>query len=315
VPVDNSIVAAPTLCRNVRRFILGSIGIALQAMAGEQLRDLNPFQPSRPGETASIARGRMQYRIGEFAKLSGTSVKTLRYYDELGLLRPACVDSRTGYRHYRASQLQEIAAIRSLKDLGATLDDIRRVVGKDGSDKERRKLLEKLRMRARHTLQVAQHSLHWIELALEQGSATRLDIPVTVKQHPIARIVSMRAQVQRYSEIAGLERDLERSVQVGWKKATRGVLWHRCADSGAIEGEPFIEIGTGQRSYVSGLTLRELPAATVACAYCDSDDRAAEQTYEAIDRWLHARDYRLAGPKREIYVGGILEVQFPVLPG
>jgi DNA-binding transcriptional MerR regulator len=36
------------------------------------------------------------YRIGEFANLSGVSAKTLRYYDDIGLLRPASVNSRTG---------------------------------------------------------------------------------------------------------------------------------------------------------------------------------------------------------------------------
>src|SRR5262245_7045282 len=46
------------------------------------------------------------YRIGEFASLSGISVKTLRFYDEIGLLRPAGVDVRTRYRRYAPSQLR-----------------------------------------------------------------------------------------------------------------------------------------------------------------------------------------------------------------
>lgn len=40
-------------------------------------------------------------KIGDFAKRSGVSVKTLRYYDELGLLKPARVDERSGYRYIR----------------------------------------------------------------------------------------------------------------------------------------------------------------------------------------------------------------------
>jgi hypothetical protein len=51
---------------------------------------------------------------------------------------------------------------------------------------------------------------------------------------------------------------------------------------------------------------------TVASAYCESDDLAAARTYDAIDRWLHTHEYRLAGPKRELYVGPLLEIQFPV---
>ena len=45
------------------------------------------------------------FSIGEFARLGGVSVRTLRHYDEIGLLRPAMVDQDTGYRGYAADQL------------------------------------------------------------------------------------------------------------------------------------------------------------------------------------------------------------------
>jgi DNA-binding transcriptional MerR regulator len=50
----------------------------------------------------------MRYQIGEFAELGGVSAKTLRFYDEIGVLRPASVDSRTGYRHYLPQQLEDL---------------------------------------------------------------------------------------------------------------------------------------------------------------------------------------------------------------
>src|SRR5215831_2656741 len=64
------------------------------------------------------------YRIGEFAELSGVSAKTLRFYDEIGLFRPAATDSRTRYRHYRPHQLEELASILALKSLGVPLHEI-----------------------------------------------------------------------------------------------------------------------------------------------------------------------------------------------
>jgi len=50
----------------------------------------------------------LQYRIGEFAELGGVSAKTLRYYDEIGLLRPSGVDARTGYRCYTKDLITRI---------------------------------------------------------------------------------------------------------------------------------------------------------------------------------------------------------------
>jgi DNA-binding transcriptional MerR regulator len=66
--------------------------------------------------------------IGRFARLSGLSVGTLRHYDEVGLLRPAEVDGDTGYRRYRPAQLPEARAIRRLRELELSLDQIREVL-------------------------------------------------------------------------------------------------------------------------------------------------------------------------------------------
>jgi DNA-binding transcriptional MerR regulator len=65
------------------------------------------------------------FSVGEFARLGGVSVRTLRHYDEIGLLRPATVDPDTGYRGYSAAQLGQINRIMALKELGLSLTQVR----------------------------------------------------------------------------------------------------------------------------------------------------------------------------------------------
>jgi DNA-binding transcriptional MerR regulator len=62
--------------------------------------------------------------IGRFSRQTGLSVKALRHYDELGLLRPAAVDPGTGYRLYATGQVERAEAIRLLRRLEVPLDDI-----------------------------------------------------------------------------------------------------------------------------------------------------------------------------------------------
>jgi DNA-binding transcriptional MerR regulator len=62
--------------------------------------------------------------IGRFARLSGLTVKALRHYDELGLLRPTHVDSWTGYRWYEREQVREAVAVRRLRELRVPLETI-----------------------------------------------------------------------------------------------------------------------------------------------------------------------------------------------
>ena len=57
-------------------------------------------------------------KIGDFSKLSRVSIRMLRHYDEIGLLRPVRIDPETGYRYYEAEQLFLAGRINALKDMG-----------------------------------------------------------------------------------------------------------------------------------------------------------------------------------------------------
>jgi DNA-binding transcriptional MerR regulator len=63
-------------------------------------------------------------RIGDFSKLSCVTVKTLRFYDEVGLLKPVQVDQFTGYRYYEHGQLPRLHRILALRDLGFSIESI-----------------------------------------------------------------------------------------------------------------------------------------------------------------------------------------------
>lgn len=68
------------------------------------------------------------YKIGDFSKISEVSIKTLRYYDDINLLKPSYQDFFTGYRYYEETQLNEITLIKNLKELGLTLTEIKKYI-------------------------------------------------------------------------------------------------------------------------------------------------------------------------------------------
>ncbi len=75
------------------------------------------------------------YKIGELSKLCNISVKTLRYYDSVGLLVPDEIDKFTGYRYYSAAKLSELYRIIALKELGFSLEDIKKqITAKESAD-------------------------------------------------------------------------------------------------------------------------------------------------------------------------------------
>ena len=60
-------------------------------------------------------RGQDMYKIGDFSKMSKTTIKALRYYEKEGLLKPVFIDQNTSYRYYESSQLVDISKIVSLR--------------------------------------------------------------------------------------------------------------------------------------------------------------------------------------------------------
>jgi len=79
-------------------------------------------------------------KIGQFSKLAKVTIKTLRYYDKIGLLKPAMVESSSSYRYYSESQLQTVALISSYKSAGLSNDLILKLLNHSENKLE---LLEK----------------------------------------------------------------------------------------------------------------------------------------------------------------------------
>ena len=260
---------------------------------------------------------RMQYRIGEFAELGGVSTKTLRHYHKMGLLRPAVVDARTRYRCYTATQLRELSSILALRDLGLSLPEIRVFLSRSGSSAHRRALLLRLRQSAQDVMVKATQALGSLDAALaeniDQPGVLGRSVHIVTKRRRGMRIASLRAEFKTYVEadVLRVERELLRALPPESLGATRGVMWQRCVRSGSLLAEPFVEIkrDIARRSFYD---LTDLPPVTAACAFSSDSEMAAERTFRAINRWMAARGYSLNGPKREIYLDGMLEIQFPL---
>jgi DNA-binding transcriptional MerR regulator len=130
------------------------------------------------------------FSIGEFARLGGVSVRTLRHYDEIGLLRPATVDPGTGYRSYSAAQLGQLNRIMALKELGLSLTQVRQLLEGVTLD-ELRGMLILRRAQLEHELQQHASQLLGVEARL-RSIAREDDMPaddIVAKTIPATGVV------------------------------------------------------------------------------------------------------------------------------
>src|SRR5262249_49752517 len=108
------------------------------------------------------------FRIGEFSKIAQVSGRLLRYYDQIGLLKPVRVDPETGYRYYSVSQLPELNRILALKELGLTLDQIARLLAGHISGDEIRGMLVMKKAQIEQTLREEMTRIRYIESRISQ---------------------------------------------------------------------------------------------------------------------------------------------------
>src|ERR1700754_2432130 len=112
---------------SVRRRPTGRVPATLGASAGDESRH-PPGRDSPPRGGRTLSAMEHSLPIGDFARATHLSVKTLRYYHRVGLLEPADVDPHTGYRRYTTAQIPTAQIIRRFRDLDMPLDQIHAVL-------------------------------------------------------------------------------------------------------------------------------------------------------------------------------------------
>ena len=258
------------------------------------------------------------YKIGDFSRLVQVPVKTLRYYDAIGLLRPARVESSTGYRYYSAAQVGRLNRVLVLKDLGFSLREIFALFAENVPLEGIRPLL--LLKRAELERRLLGESARLARITAQLDHFDRGSLPamreVAVRRVEPRLVASVRETIASHGECARLFEELDRHGGRHRKKGPRGAVWHACAhrtiDCEVLEFLPSPLDGNDR------VHVYAMPSHCVASlVYQGSNDFMP--AYRAIRAWITAGGVEVIGPKREIFLddGGpddesLTEIQFPI---
>ena len=267
-------------------------------------------------------------KIGDFARLSQVSVVTLRYYDEMDLLKPVKVDPFTGYRFYSVSQLPRLNRILALKDLGFSLDQIKLMLADGLSLEQLRSMLTQQRSEVERRLADEQDRLVRIEARLRQIEMENKmsNYDVVIKTVPAMLVASRRVtiptndQVPNYLGPAYME-----TYDYVRKQGARDVgpcfaLWHSPSDVYENEDAEAIVPIDRPLSGTDRVKVYELPSTQVAAVVHQGNFEDFTQGHAALLEWIDANGYKIVGPYREIYIthdkGNLsestTEIQFPI---
>jgi DNA-binding transcriptional MerR regulator len=246
--------------------------------------------------------------IGRFARLTGLTAKALRHYDELGLLRPAHVDSWTSYRWYSREQVGEAVAIRRLRALRVPLEVVAELVHAD--DGALRDALAVHRARLEGDVVETRHVLAELDRLIEgrEQLVIELAIDPPLVEEPVRRYAVVGARVRIDDMSTHVPQALLRTR--GWLDA-RGVP---CIDPAAsiflaAEEDEWLDVDVGwpildaEIEEADGIVVRELPPTRAAEYVHRGPFEQLPDVFRAMERSLREQGLEPGPLPREYYVG------------
>jgi DNA-binding transcriptional MerR regulator/effector-binding domain-containing protein len=244
-------------------------------------------------------------RIGDFSRLSRVSVKTLRYYDELGLIKPVRVDEFTGYRYYEHEQLVRLNRLRALQDLGFSLEQIGQLLDAGLSAEQMRVMLLSKSEEIKQRLQEEEGCLGRLEAWLRQveKESSTSDYQVVIKRVPGFKVLAARGVIPTpqdqhvlWQKLGSHRAEHNATVAGQWL-----ALYH---DPEPREQDWDVECCLPIANDVpggEGVEVRRLPDVdTMACVVHQGPFVTIGDAYGALDRWVNDNGYVAAGPMREV---------------
>jgi DNA-binding transcriptional MerR regulator len=267
---------------------------------------------------------RLVLKIGEFSSLAQVSIRTLRHYDEVGLLKPMHVEAESGYRYYSMSQLPRLHRILALRDLGFPLDRIGEALEEGVSADALRGMLLLRRVEQEKQVEEETERLNrlnaLIHLIRKEGRMTN---DVIMKEVEPQWIVSLRENIPAYRVVGQL---------IGKLCGLLGPLNGQGIGVGLLHDREYkeqdvdVEAGVFVKLPVevqAPLLCYQLPAETVASVVHHGAFNSIGEAYANLLRWAEANRYHPCGPTRELFLhvnqparrddsSNVTEIQVPV---
>ena len=261
------------------------------------------------------------FKIGEFSKLSMLTIKALRFYEKEGLLIPAHVDEWSGYRFYEAYQLETAAAIKALRQLDFSVEEIRaHLNGVPLKDALHGKKMELIQRQAEISARIS-----IINYLMEDSE---MKYQAVIKDIDECIVYSEERTLERYSDVSMLVlasatecRRLNPDIECvkpdyGFCEYLDGE--HKETNMRVRYSQAVTKMGVGNER----IQFRVLPATKAICIYHKGAYDRLGEAYAYIYRYAAENGYQVAGFHRESYIDGIwnkenmedwlTEIQLPV---
>ena len=275
-----------------------------------------PYLCSRLANTSRDMSKKTRLKIGEFSELMQVTVKTLRHYEQKGLLVPDEVDEWTGYRYYSIDQMQQLKDIRDLQRLGFSLDEIKDLFDDGSHTPTIRQMTEKIReteAQLKELIARRNQLLDWRNARKEMKTMER----ISIQSLPEIIVASHREVIPNYAGIGPMcvEKIGPEMQRLGCKCPPPGYCFtiehnkeYTPTDIDIEYCEQVEEMGEDSAI----IQFKRLPA--LPKALCMKHIGHYERFYESFTeafRYIEEQGYKAVGQHRTCYIDGAWNQEDP----
>ena len=247
------------------------------------------------------------FTIGEFSKLTRTTIKTLRHYDEAGLLKPAEVDAWTGYRRYTTAQLYPLQRVLALRQAGLSVEEVRQILG--GADEM--SILRARRVALVRELEEAEGRVLRLNILMQSLKGGETMYQPIIRTLPGRTVYFKEGVIRNFSELGAFIPDAEaefRTANPSLELDTPGYCFVSYLDGEYREEDIRVRYNsavTAPGVETDAIKFARLEPVEAVCVYHRGPYDTLGQAYAFAVNWAQQSGYELTELPRECYIDGI----------
>ncbi len=268
------------------------------------------------------------FKIGDFSRLTQVSVRMLRYYDELGLLKPEEVDKFTGYRFYSARQIKRLNKIIALRDMGFIVSEIATMLDDDVDISNLLSKLEEKKFEISNTIACETSKLERIDKMLKsiKTGSVIMKYEISLKSVPAYKVISLREVIPAYNMEGMLWEKLGKLVEKNRIQCVPPcfAIYHD-GEYKELDVDVEVAMSVGElKESRDGFNYRETEAvSSMASILITGKYENITEGYMTLAKWIEDNNYEVAGLARQLTHRGpwnesnpdnyLTELQMPVV--
>lgn len=247
------------------------------------------------------------FKIGDFSRLATISIRMLRHYDKLGLLKPQAVDNFSGYRYYSAQQINTANKIQKLKEMGFSLMVIKELLesGANMSTLKDYFLVREAELRREQEKLAKQNLMLENAVKIIKEDMTKMNYHVLLKEIPERYVASTRHHIDAYSNEGQLWQVLfaeinQQKVKLAVEPFSLAIFHDPEYKESNVDVEIQVAI-TGHYQDTELVKFKQVPKIQIASAIVNGSYEQMNKVMETIGQWIEDNQYQINGPMFNIY--------------